>query len=90
MYKNNNPVGLDGEQLNIRSMRMTHNTWLRAAGVEDSTIGTLRLDKGEGANMLRRWNYSDPSQLHSVLLGALKRLERWYARELVDREAVRA
>src|SRR5690606_32992415 len=37
-------AGLDAG-LNARSFRMTHNTWLRLAGLDDMTIGTLRRDK---------------------------------------------
>lgn len=68
--------------LNQRSFRMTHATWLRMAGLDDMTIGTLRRDRGSGSQLLRRWNYSDMDQLLPKLRASLAQVERWHESEL--------
>lgn len=82
-------AGIEGDRINHRSFRPTQQTWFRAAGVDDNTIGTLRLDKGEGTAALRRHNYSDYRQLLPLLREAMLRAERWRAEQL-EMKAVQA
>lgn len=70
-------AGLNPKELNGRSFRMTHTTWLRAAGLDSDTIGTLRRDRGKGSALLQRWKYSDYEQLMPYLRGELAKVERW-------------
>jgi len=81
---------LPAELLNARSFRMTHTTWLKLAGLDSETIGTLRRDRGQGSKLLQRWNYSDYDQLMPYLREQLARVEHWYAGELAKREVKKA
>lgn len=81
---------IDARLINGRSFRMTHMTYCRAAGVDDQTAGTLRVDRGEGTAALRRWSYSDPVQLLPMLRDAVAAVERYAATECQKRAEVSA
>jgi hypothetical protein len=83
-------ANIENPKINHRSFRMTHQTYFRAAGVDDNTIGTLRLDSGAGTQKLRRHNYSDYRQLLNHLRGPQVAAEAWYDNELSKRKAARA
>lgn len=72
-------AGLNPVELNGRSFRMTHTTWLRAAGLDSDTIGTLRRDRGKGSVLLQRWKYTDMDQLMPYLRAELAKVESWVA-----------
>lgn len=75
-------AGIDPTLINGRSFRMTHNTWLRLAGVDSETVATLRRDRGSGTALLRRWNYTDEKQLLPCLRASLLLAEAWYQQQV--------
>ena len=76
-----------GRVVNYRSFRMTHNTWLEAAGVVSEVRMKLRRQVGCASNRLVLQTYSDLVQSLPALTSALDLMIRWYQEE---RKAVRS
>lgn len=79
-------AGIDSEGVNHRSFRKTFVTWLEAAGVEIGVRMKLRRDIGRGSERLTNWTYSDQEQVLPLLRDALMRTEKWYRRQLKERQ----